>query len=79
MKRDKSNCTCVFLCSKMCSLLVVGGDILSLSSLSTTDTPHIKVLALVYPVGEKEEDDSGTQLELFSLAQQILASNFQTH
>ncbi|XP_073476632.1 cilia- and flagella-associated protein 43 [Aquarana catesbeiana] len=61
-------------CFQVLGYTVVGGDILSLSSLSTTDTPHIKVLALVYPVGEKEEDESGTQLELFSLAQQILAN-----
>ncbi|XP_040261533.1 cilia- and flagella-associated protein 43 isoform X2 [Bufo bufo] len=46
---------------------VVGGDILSLSLLSSVDSPQIKALALVCPMGEKEEEEGGTQLELFSL------------
>ncbi|XP_068133207.1 cilia- and flagella-associated protein 43 isoform X2 [Hyperolius riggenbachi] len=52
---------------------VVGGNILSLSSLSSADGQYIKTLALVRPVGEKEEEEGSTQLELFSLALQILA------
>ncbi|XP_018407904.1 PREDICTED: cilia- and flagella-associated protein 43 [Nanorana parkeri] len=61
-------------CFQVLGYTVVGGDILSLSSLSTVDSQHVKVLALVCPMGDKEEDESGTQLELFSLALQILAN-----
>nr|DBA30891.1 TPA: hypothetical protein GDO54_006819 [Pyxicephalus adspersus] len=53
---------------------VVGGDILSLSSLSVMDTQHIKILTLVCPMGENEEEENGTQLELFSLPLQTLAN-----
>ncbi|XP_063784069.1 cilia- and flagella-associated protein 43 isoform X2 [Pseudophryne corroboree] len=53
---------------------VVGGDILSLSSLSSVDTQHVKVLALVCPTGEQEKEAGGTQLELFSLSLKLLSS-----
>ncbi|XP_056430962.1 cilia- and flagella-associated protein 43 isoform X2 [Hyla sarda] len=51
---------------------VVGGDILSLSLLSSLESHHVKALALVCPSGEKEEEEGGTQLELFSLALKLL-------
>ncbi|XP_069620079.1 cilia- and flagella-associated protein 43 [Ranitomeya imitator] len=54
--------------------IVVGGDILSLSLLSSLDSQQIKALALVCPMAEKEEDGGGTQLELFSLNLKILQS-----
>ncbi|KAM5172544.1 cilia- and flagella-associated protein 43 [Mantella aurantiaca] len=60
-------------CFQVLGYTVVGGDILTLSSLSAIDTQHIKVLALVCPIRDKEEEESGTQLELFSLALHILA------
>ncbi|XP_075712589.1 cilia- and flagella-associated protein 43 isoform X2 [Rhinoderma darwinii] len=53
---------------------VVGGDILSLSLLSSVDSPQIKALALVCPKEEKGEEEEGTQLELFSLALKIFQS-----
>ncbi|XP_073507260.1 cilia- and flagella-associated protein 43 isoform X2 [Phyllobates terribilis] len=54
--------------------IVVGGDILSLSLLSSVDSEQIKALALVCPTAEKEEDGGGTQLEYFSLNLKILQS-----
>ncbi|XP_073422213.1 cilia- and flagella-associated protein 43 isoform X2 [Dendrobates tinctorius] len=54
--------------------IVVGGDILSLSLLSSVDSEQIKALALVCPMAEKEENGGGTQLELFSLNLKILQS-----
>ncbi|XP_075065290.1 cilia- and flagella-associated protein 43 isoform X2 [Mixophyes fleayi] len=56
---------------------VVGGHILSLSSLSSVDTQHIKALALVCTMEEKEKEEGGTQLELFSLSLQILSSSIE--
>ncbi|KAG8578874.1 hypothetical protein GDO81_010648 [Engystomops pustulosus] len=55
---------------------VVGGDILSLSLLSSMDSQQIKVLTLVCPMGEKEveEDEGGSQLEGFSIPLKILQS-----
>ncbi|XP_069827504.1 cilia- and flagella-associated protein 43 isoform X2 [Dendropsophus ebraccatus] len=53
---------------------VVGGDILSLSLLSSVDSQQIKALALVCPSGDKDEEEGGTQLELFSLALKVLHS-----
>ncbi|KAG9490759.1 hypothetical protein GDO78_006209 [Eleutherodactylus coqui] len=51
---------------------VVGGDILSLSLLSSVDAQQIKALALT---GKKEEEEEGgTQLELFSIPLKILQS-----
>ncbi|CAN2390323.1 hypothetical protein PRIEUP_LOCUS359, partial [Pristimantis euphronides] len=54
--------------------MVVGGDILSLSLLSSVDSQQIKVLALVCPMEKKEEKEGCTQLELFSLSPKILQS-----
>ncbi|KAM3925380.1 cilia- and flagella-associated protein 43 [Leptodactylus fuscus] len=54
---------------------VVGGDVVSLSLLSSVDSQQIKALALVCPLGEKEDEEGGgTQLELFSLPLKILQS-----
>ncbi|KAM4036639.1 cilia- and flagella-associated protein 43 [Anomaloglossus baeobatrachus] len=56
--------------------IVVGGDILSLSLMSSVDSQQIKALALVCPMAEKEEEEDmgGTELELFSLNLKILQS-----
>ncbi|OCT88656.1 hypothetical protein XELAEV_18017286mg [Xenopus laevis] len=54
--------------------IVVCGEILTLSSLSSADTQQTKVMALVCPVDERKEEKGGTQLEMFSLPLQMLSS-----
>ncbi|XP_053573053.1 cilia- and flagella-associated protein 43 [Bombina bombina] len=51
----------------------VGGNILSLSTLSSIYKEHILALALVCPMGENEEEEDATVLELFSLTLHILS------
>ncbi|KAM4675995.1 cilia- and flagella-associated protein 43 [Discoglossus pictus] len=51
----------------------VGGDILSLSTLSITDKKQITGLALVSPTGDKDV----TKLELFSLTLHILSNHVE--
>ncbi|KAM8974806.1 cilia- and flagella-associated protein 43 [Pelodytes ibericus] len=53
---------------------VVGGDILSLSSLSSVDTQQINVMALIGPMEKQKEEEGGTQITLFSLTEDILSS-----
>ncbi|XP_063303391.1 cilia- and flagella-associated protein 43 [Pelobates fuscus] len=51
-----------------------GGDILSLSTMSSVVTQQMKALALICPVGEKNEEAGGTQLALFSLTEDVFSN-----
>uniref|UniRef100_A0A6I8QPX9 Cilia- and flagella-associated protein 43 n=2 Tax=Xenopus tropicalis TaxID=8364 RepID=A0A6I8QPX9_XENTR len=54
--------------------IVVCGEILTLSSLSSEDSQQTKAMALICPVNEGKEEKGGTRLEMFSLPLQMLSS-----
>ncbi|KAM4748788.1 cilia- and flagella-associated protein 43 [Rhinophrynus dorsalis] len=57
---------------------VVGGNVLTLSSLTSLDTHEIKAMALVCTMEEKKKnDEGGTRLEFFSLPLHVISNPSQ--